>query len=54
LTRRIDALRLENNELILSPSEAEDQSASAEKLADIIDEQLPRVELTDLLVEIDT
>jgi TnpA family transposase len=54
LTCRTGALRLENDELILSPLEAEDRPASAEKLADIIGERLPRVELTDLLVEVDT
>lgn len=47
-------LRLEDGQLILSPLEAEDRPASVEALADAIGERLPKVDITDLLIDVDT
>lgn len=48
-----DKVRVEDGELILSPFSAEEGTESAKALADIISKRLPRVELTELLVEVD-
>jgi TnpA family transposase len=46
-------VRIENNHLILSPLEAVPDSESAVELKSLIDKHLPRVELSDLLIEVD-
>lgn len=47
-------LREEKGKLILSPLEAEDRSAQLEQLTSTITTRLPRLDLTDLLVEVDS
>jgi hypothetical protein len=46
-------VRMENGELVVSPLEAEERPPSAVSLEQQIDRQLPLVELTNLLVEVD-
>ncbi len=46
-------VRIEDDDLILSPLEADKRPASAEALEDLITARLPRVELSDLLIEVD-
>jgi TnpA family transposase len=53
LSDRNSPLRLEDGHLILTPLAAEDRPASVEALADMIGERLPKVDITDLLVEVD-
>lgn len=48
-----DKIRVEQGDLIVSPLSAEEGTESARALADIISQRLPRVELTELLVEVD-
>lgn len=48
-----DSIRVEEGELVLSPLYAEEGTESAKALADIISMRLPRVELTELFVEVD-
>jgi TnpA family transposase len=48
------ALRVEKNQLVLTPFEAEGRPASAELLADMITECMPCIDITDLLIEVDT
>jgi TnpA family transposase len=54
LSNSTSALRVEKNQLVLTPFEAEERPASAELLADMITERMPRIEITDLLAEVDT
>ena len=54
LARKDSHVRVEDDELVLSPLEADPRPASAEGLADLITERLPRVELSELLMEVDT
>ena len=60
LLPRVDALlsqngkaRMDNGQLIVSPLEAEDRPSSAVELEQRIDDKLPHVELSDLLIEVD-
>jgi TnpA family transposase len=48
------ALRLEKNQLVLTPFEAEGRPESADLLAGMITERMPRIDITDLLTEVDT
>jgi len=57
---RVDALlaqsgnvRIENGELVVSPLEAEDVPETAAELASLIDQRLPRVDLSELVIEVD-
>src|SRR5215831_5830946 len=54
LARKDSHVRVENDELILTPLEADKRPASAEILEDLITARLPRVELSELLLEVDT
>jgi TnpA family transposase len=54
LARKDSHVRVEDDELILSPLEADKRPASAEVLEDLITARLPRVELSELLLEVDT
>src|SRR6266571_1781591 len=54
LARKDSHLRVEKDAIVLSPLEADPRSASADALAARITERLPRVELSDLLMEVDT
>ena len=49
-----DSIRVEEGELVLSPLSAEEGTESAKVLADMISKRLPRVEMTELLVEVDS
>jgi TnpA family transposase len=53
LARKDSHVRVEDNELILSPLEADKRPASAEALEDLITARLPQVELSELLIEVD-
>ena len=53
LARKDSHVRIEDNELILSPLEAEHRPTSAEILEDLITARLPQVELSELLIEVD-
>ena len=53
LARKDSPVRIEDDELILSPLEAERRPASAEALEDLITARLPQVELSELLIEVD-
>jgi len=53
LARKDSPVRIEDDEIILSPLEAENRPASAEALEDLITARLPQVELRDLLIEVD-
>jgi TnpA family transposase len=46
-------LRQEKGKWVLTPLEGEDSPASAEALEDAIAERLPRLDITDLLIEVD-
>jgi TnpA family transposase len=54
LARKDSQVRIEDDELILSPLEADTRPASAEALEDLITARLPQVELSELLIEVDT
>jgi len=54
LARKDSHLRVEDNDLILSPLEADNRPASAEALEDLITARLPHVDLSDLLIEVDS
>src|SRR5712691_11205050 len=54
LARKDSHVRVEDDELILSPLAADKRPASAEVLEDLITARLPRVELSELLLEVDT
>ena len=54
LARKGRHVRVEKDELVLSPLEADPRPASAEALAARITERLPRVELSEVLMEVDT
>ena len=53
LARKDSHVRVEDDELILSPLEADNRPASAEALEDLITARLPRVQLSELLLEVD-
>jgi hypothetical protein len=53
LARKDSHLRVEDNQIVLSPLEADPRPASAEVLAQHITERLPRVALSELLMEVD-
>ena len=53
LARKDSHVRIEDDEIILSPLEAENRPASAEALENLITARLPQVELSDLLIEVD-
>ena len=48
-----DGVRIENGELIVSRLRAEEQPVSVKKLQELIAHKLPRIDLTDLLIEVD-
>ena len=54
LARKDSHLRVEDNRIVLSPLEADPPLATATALADRITERLPQVELSDLLIEVDS
>lgn len=54
LARKDSHVRVEDDELILSPLEADKRPASAEALEDLIAARLPQVDLRALLIEVDT
>ena len=54
LARKDSYVRIEDNQIVLSPLEADPRPASAEALAAHITERLPRVALSELLMEVDT
>jgi hypothetical protein len=53
LSARNSPLRLEDGHLILTPLDAEERPARVEALANAIGERLPKVNITDLLIEVD-
>ena len=53
LLDRDSGVRMEDGNLIVTPLEAEDRPESAVTLERLIDERLPQVELSELLVEVD-
>ncbi len=53
LARKDSHVRVEDDELILSPLEADNRLASADALEDLITARLPRVQLSELLLEVD-
>lgn len=54
LARKDSHLRVEKDAIVLSPLEADPRPASAEALALRITERLPRVDLSEVLMEVDT
>jgi TnpA family transposase len=54
LARKDSDVRIEDNRLVLTPLEGEGRPASAEALADELATRLPRVDLSELLIEVDT
>jgi TnpA family transposase len=54
LARKDSHVRIEDNQIVLSPLEADPRPATAEALAQHITERLPRVALSELLMEVDT
>src|SRR5262249_929994 len=54
LARKDSHIRVEKDAIILSPLEADPRPASAEALAARITERLPRVDLSEVLMEVDT
>jgi TnpA family transposase len=54
LARKDSPVRVEDHRLVLTPLDAEARPASADALADRITERLPRVDLSELLIEVDT
>ena len=52
LARKDSHVRVEKDEIVLSPLEAAPRPASAEALAARITERLPRVELSEVLMEV--
>ena len=54
LARKDSDLRVEDKRLVLTPLEAEARPASAAAFAEQITARLPRVDLSDLLIEVDT
>jgi TnpA family transposase len=53
LARQDSHVRIEDDEIILSPLEAENRPASADALEALITARLPQVELSELLIEVD-
>lgn len=54
LARQGSHVRVEDNDLVLSPLGADKRPASAEALEDLITARLPHVQLSELLIEVDT
>src|SRR5712691_2996995 len=54
LARKDSHVRVEKDAIILSPLAADNRPASAEALEDLITARLPQVELSELLIEVDT
>jgi hypothetical protein len=54
LARKDNHLRLDKDAIVLSPLEANPRPASAEVLAARLTERLPRVDLSEVLMEVDT
>ena len=54
LARKDSGLRVEDKRLVLTPFDAEPRPTSAAALAEQITARLPRVDLSDLLIEVDT
>src|SRR5713101_1775714 len=54
LARKDSHVRVEDDELILSPLAADNRPVSAEALEDLITARLPLVELSELLIEVDS
>jgi Tn3 transposase DDE domain/Domain of unknown function (DUF4158) len=54
LARKDSHVRVEKDAIVLSPLEADPRPASAEALAAHITERLPRVDLSEVLMEVDT
>ena len=54
LARKDSHIRVEKDEIVLSPLEADPRPASAEAFAARITERLPRVDLSEVLMEVDT
>ena len=54
LARKDSHVRIEDNQIVLSPLEADPRPASAGAPAQHITERLPRVALSELLMEVDT
>src|SRR5215471_13365502 len=54
LARKDSHVRVEKDAIVLSPLEADPRPASAEALAARITERLPRVDLSEVLMEVDT
>ena len=54
LARKDSHVRVEKDEIVLAPLEADPRPASAETLAARITERLPRVDLSEVLMEVDT
>jgi hypothetical protein len=54
LARKDSHVRVDKNEIVLSPLEADPRPASAEALAACITEHLSRVDLSEVLMEVDT
>ena len=48
------AIRIEKNRIVLTPFEGEERPKSADVLADLITERMPRIDITELLAEVDT
>jgi hypothetical protein len=53
LLARDTGVRVENGDLVVTPLDAEDRAESVAALEQRIDERLPHVELSELLVEVD-
>jgi hypothetical protein len=53
LARKDSHIRIEDDEIILSPLEAQNRPASADALEALITARRPQVELSDLLIEVD-
>lgn len=54
LLDKSDKLRLEKGKIVISPLEAEKKSESLIGLEKLIDNRLPQIDLTDLLIEVDS
>jgi TnpA family transposase len=54
LARKDSDVRIEDNRLVLTPLDAEGRPVSADALADQLTTRLPRVDLSELLIEVDT
>lgn len=50
---RVPGVRLENGVVVVTPLKAEERSEATTRLERLIDERLPRIELAELLIEVD-